>query len=210
MPYDKSPEGRAKRKEAALRWYRKHAKQQKESARYICRFCSKEFWTPTKAVDFCSDDCRKNQRLANKKKYREREEDKAKRREYCKRRWNEDPAFKLRGLVNSSIGVSMKRTGGRKHGSILKFLPYSIPQLKSHLESFFNNSNGFTWENHGSLWHIDHVIPQTYFKYTSLDSKEFRDCWALSNLKPEFCDANMEKHCDIGYFGEDGQKRFIA
>lgn len=210
MPYKNTPEGREKRKEVALRWYRKSAAKKKEGRIAICKYCGNPFPQSHGRIELCSEPCKRGQINANKKRYRERELDKANRRDYLKRRWREDPAFKLRGLINSTVNQALKRWGGRKRGSLLKFLPYTIPQLQAHLEKFFNNTNGFTWENHGKLWHVDHVIPHTLFKYTSLDSKEFRDCWALSNLKPEFCTVNMEKHCEIGYFGDDGQKRFIA
>ena len=45
-----------------------------------------------------------------------------------------------------------------------------------------------TWDNQGD-WHIDHIIPQSYF--TSID--QIRECFALSNLKPEWGEWNMSK-----------------
>lgn len=210
MPYKRTPEGIAKRKEVALRWYRKHAEQTKASRILLCKHCGNSFSNAHGLSRFCSDSCRIARKNENKKRYAKQEDQLKKRRDYLARRWKEDPGFKLRGLVNSTVSQALHRWGGRKRGSILRYLPYSIPQLQAHLESFFDNSNGFSWDNHGTKWHIDHVIPHTLFKYTSLDSKEFRDAWALTNLRPAPCEENMEKHCDIGFFNEDGQKQFIS
>lgn len=95
-----------------------------------------------------------------------------------------DPAFRLRSIVSDGVRKSLKSRGLRKPHSCFKYIPYTPVQLKAHVESFFNNKNGFTWENHGEVWQLDHTIPQEYFPYTTMDSKMFRDCWALSNLIP--------------------------
>lgn len=92
--------------------------------------------------------------------------------------------LRLKHSASESIRASIKRNGGCKKGRIRDALPYSIPQLKAHLESQFDNSNGFAWENYGKSWEIDHIIPHSLFHYTELDSKAFRDCWALNNLRP--------------------------
>ena len=56
------------------------------------------------------------------------------------------------------------------------------------------------WENYGGktndpcqTWHIDHIIAQSKFKYESLDDLKFKECWALSNLRPLEKIANMKK-----------------
>ena len=40
-----------------------------------------------------------------------------------------------------------------------------------------NNPSTFTWE-------LDHIQPHSTFRYKSMKSKAFRECWALSNLRP--------------------------
>ena len=45
-----------------------------------------------------------------------------------------------------------------------------------------------TWANQGE-WHIDHRIPQSFF--TSID--QLKECFALSNLKPEWGSWNISK-----------------
>jgi len=121
------------------------------------------------------------------------------------------PEIKLRIQVANKVWRALKETKTTKVGSTMDYMPYSIPQLKAHIESFFNNTNGFTWKNHGVKWELDHVIPKTWFHYTSLDSKEFRDCWALSNLMPAPIRFNGEKgDRRVGTVDDDGQLVFIA
>lgn len=70
-------------------------------------------------------------------------------------------------------------------------LGYPWPALRSHLESQF--TDGMTWHNWGSVWELDHIRPLSGFQYTSLDDPLFKECWALSNLRPLLRDANQKK-----------------
>ncbi len=49
-----------------------------------------------------------------------------------------------------------------------------------------------SFENYGE-WHIDHVVPASNFSYDSFEDKEFKDCWALSNLQPLWAEENLKK-----------------
>ena len=87
--------------------------------------------------------------------------------------------------------------------SILKYLPYTIEDLKLYLESKFEwwmNWDNWgmydvkTWDDNNSLtwtWNIDHIIPQSYFKYVSMEDEEFKRCWALENLRPYSAKQNI-------------------
>ena len=50
-----------------------------------------------------------------------------------------------------------------------------------------------TWDNHGEGWHVDHIIPQVNFSYTSLDDPAFLECWSLANLRPLASRENLRK-----------------
>lgn len=87
--------------------------------------------------------------------------------------------------------------------SICDFLQYSIEELKDHLENQFEP--WMTWDNYGRYvvkewedndsstwkWQIDHIILHSQFKYSSMDEQEFKDCWALSNLRPYSAKQNL-------------------
>jgi hypothetical protein len=34
------------------------------------------------------------------------------------------------------------------------------------------------------MWNLDHIIPNSEFKYISIQDDEFKKCWSLSNLRP--------------------------
>ena len=50
-----------------------------------------------------------------------------------------------------------------------------------------------SWKNYGTYWQIDHIIPQTYFEFDSLDHPNFVKCWCLENLRPLKADENLSK-----------------
>ena len=115
---------------------------------------------------------------------------------YRERRIN-DIFFRLSDNIRSIVKQAIRRSFGSKNRkSTLKFLPYSINELKTHLESQFkpwmnwNNwgrYNSAMWDDNDSstwTWQIDHIIPQSYLPYDSMDHPNFQKCWALSNLRP--------------------------
>ena len=75
---------------------------------------------------------------------------------------------------------------------------YTATQLKQHLESQF--TEGMCWDNYGK-WHIDHKIPQAFFKFSSTDDVEFRMCWRLENLQPLWAKDNIKKSNKLSLCG---------
>jgi len=115
-------------------------------------------------------------------------------------KWNTDPHYKLRKAVSLHVRNYLK---SNKNGSIIKYLSYSIEELKKHLESKFED--WMTWENWGVYkidswndndkltwtWQIDHIIPQSKFTFTSMEDEDFKNCWALENLRPYSAKMNV-------------------
>jgi hypothetical protein len=118
-----------------------------------------------------------------------------------KKRYNNDSVFRIKDLVSKSIRCRLKFNKNGK--SILNFLPYTIHQLKEHLESQFESwmnwdnwglFNIKTWDDNDSstwVWQIDHIIPHSFFNYTSITDEEFKKCWALENLRPYSAKQNI-------------------
>lgn len=77
--------------------------------------------------------------------------------------------------INASIYRALKYN--RKKCRWLKIFGYSLKDLKSHLEKQFDEK--MSWENYGSYWRIDKIIPFSAYK-----SLEFKKCWSLKNLRP--------------------------
>jgi hypothetical protein len=121
-----------------------------------------------------------------------------------KERRKSDPSYKLRALVSKSVWDALKKNGGSKAGiSFTKHFFYSMDDLRKHLELLFEP--WMNWDNHGNYnakiwidndpttwtWQIDHIIPHSKFPYVSMSDQEFKDCWALSNLRPYSANQNV-------------------
>lgn len=115
---------------------------------------------------------------------------------YVNSKRKSDVNFNLRSQISKSINRVLKINGVTKNGSILQYLPYTMQELKDHLEKQFEP--WMTWQNWGPYdksrwndndvttwtWQIDHIIPHSVFRYSSMTDDSFTECWALSNLRP--------------------------
>ena len=119
------------------------------------------------------------------------------RNKYLKIRRMFDIKFRLKCSISANINFYLKSHGHCKNNkSTLKYLPYSIADLKNHLEKHFEA--WMTWENYGKYnpkswddnnpltwtWQIDHIVPHSTFKYSSVEDNCFKQCWSLNNLRP--------------------------
>jgi hypothetical protein len=122
---------------------------------------------------------------------------KSRRRENEKLKRKIDPIFRLRDNVRTMIRLMIFNNYGSKSGSsINEYLPFTIQELKKHLENQFEP--WMTWDNHGKYnvkiwndndqstwtWQIDHIVPQSELPYQSMNDNNFQKCWSLSNLRP--------------------------
>ena len=80
---------------------------------------------------------------------------------------------------------------GRGVSKYLQPLGYSWADLRSYIEAKFTPS--MCWENWGDVWELDHIKPVSAFRYESLEDPLFRECWALSNLRPLPREENASK-----------------
>lgn len=99
-----------------------------------------------------------------------------------------DPRYRLSCNVRSALRQRLKSKGNKKTFDIL---PFTIDELKAHLESQFRD--GMTWENYGPYWHVDHKRPDCSFQYENPSDPDFMECWALSNLQPLLKFENLSK-----------------
>jgi hypothetical protein len=104
---------------------------------------------------------------------------------------------KIRSNVSRSVRSALHNLDKSKNGSsVLKYLKYTVEELKEYLESKFEpwmNWNNYgkytnkTWNDSDSstwTWQIDHIIPQSDLPYESMEHPNFQKCWALENLRP--------------------------
>lgn len=99
---------------------------------------------------------------------------------------------RIRDSVRKSI-LSYVRRGTKMNRKWATLLGYDTITLCSHLERQFDGQ--MNWENYGSYWHIDHIKPVALFAFTTPDCPAFRECWALTNLRPLEAKENQRKGC---------------
>lgn len=115
----------------------------------------------------------------------------------ARNRRKNDPAWKLKKNVGSSIARSMASRGNKKEASCFEYLDYTAEELRVHLEEQFEP--WMSWENWGKAsnsertWHIDHIYPHSKLPYDSLEHPNFKKCWALENLRPLCAIENIKK-----------------
>lgn len=122
------------------------------------------------------------------KNYVRTEKYKKKRREYD-RKLMQDPLHRLSNNLRGNMYHALKAMKGFRRWRDL--VGYGLDDLATHLESKF--TPGISWDNYGSEWHVDHIVPKSWFKYTSTDDPKFKECWALSNLQPKLSTDNRRK-----------------
>lgn len=103
-------------------------------------------------------------------------------------KYNNDILYKLNHRLSSSMRKALKANKDKSWNDILE---YTTADLKIHLEKQFKE--GMSWDNYGKVWHIDHIIPMSWFKYNTHLDKEFKKCWELNNLQPLYKEENLIK-----------------
>ena len=146
-------------------------------------------------VRFCQD-CKEKGKdvIVEKRKFYCKEHLKLRKQKIRKeqrRTWRKKPENKLRANVSTQVWQSLVE--GKNNKSTWKCLPYTPQELKENLESKFEK--GMTWDNYGLMdWHIDNIIPQSTYKFDSLEHDEFKRCWDLDNLQPLLAQDNWKKN----------------
>ena len=120
-------------------------------------------------------------------------EHKLKNAKYMRDRRHSDPTFRLRMNFSNLISYSLKNyavVSSKQGYSWETILEYNLEDLIVHLEKQFQP--GMNWENYGR-WHIDHIIPQSFYRFESIDDPLFHKCWELNNLQPLWAEDNLKK-----------------
>lgn len=116
-----------------------------------------------------------------------REEIQKRQTAYHVSRTKTDPNFKLaKTLRNRYLGV-LKRN--RLSESSLEILGCSVECFKQWLEFRFLDDMSF--ENHGTVWDLDHVVP--ICKFELQNEEEIRKCFHWTNFQPLYSSQNKRK-----------------
>ena len=104
-------------------------------------------------------------------------------------RFQNDPIARLKKNCRTRINSVLKNHSLQS----LELIDCTIPFFKDWLQSSFKD--GMTFENYGSYWHVDHVIPCSKFDLTN--ENEIKDCFRWTNLQPLEATVNISKQDKI-------------
>ena len=121
----------------------------------------------------------KNKHKNNTRLYKLVPENKARKNQLFKERWQTDITYRLSLLASNAIRRVFKNKGD---GGWKRLTGYTGEELIEHFEQLFDSK--MNWSNYGTYWQVDHIKARALFRYDSTEDKEFKECWALKNLRP--------------------------
>lgn len=109
--------------------------------------------------------------------------------EYMRQR-RKDPKARVAKQLRSRTSRLILRFNHSKTLSWARdFIGCPKEELMLHIQAQFRR--GMAWNNYGSVWHIDHILPCSAFDLTKIE--EQRRCFHYSNLQPMFAKENRVK-----------------
>lgn len=150
---------------------------------------------------------KKNREKITKKRryYREKNREiiNIKYKEYIRKRYIEDPEFKMKSKLRKNLLKAVKRQRATKYSHSVELLGCDLNTVKDHLEkSFYNRADGtpMTWDlflNGKGCIHIDHIKPCASFDLTK--ESEQKKCFHYTNLQLLWAEDNISKSDSLGW-----------
>lgn len=106
-----------------------------------------------------------------------------------KKRYYSEPQFRISHRLRTRLYELLRKAEHTESVS----LKLDKASLVAHIEKQF--LPGMTWNNHGPVWHIDHIIPCSVFDLTIKEQREY--CFSLINLRPLWAKENIRKSDSI-------------
>lgn len=141
-----------------------------------CLWCKTQFITEHPLKVFCSEACQYSNKLAaGRGKKRQRSEESKRLRKTNERRV-------LYERVGSLLRATLKLRAVQKTRKTFDLLGFSPAELKARLVSTLKED--WTWEDYlvGKL-ELDHMTPDSWHNYSSVNDEEFKKSWGLENLQ---------------------------
>jgi len=107
----------------------------------------------------------------------------------CRECERDDPDYKIHGSVRARIQISLKN---KKDKHTHEYLGCS---RNEYIKWLTFNTDGFILDNHGTVWHIDHVIPLSKFNFEK--EEEILLAFNWRNTMPLSIKDNLSKNNKI-------------
>lgn len=163
-----------------------HCKEEKS----LDEFAKKAAWCKSCMNEYAKQYREKNKEMIkekNKKWYDERGKEWKKEydssrleyvRERDKKKYEEDVSFRLRKVLRTRLNKTLKTS--KKSYTMMEYLGCPLDYFKKFIEKQF--SQDMAWENHGTIWDIDHVKPCS--SYNLEIEEERKVCYSWKNMRP--------------------------
>ncbi len=102
------------------------------------------------------------------------------RQKYNELKSNKDNAYWVKHKLKNGIKRIYRKIAGKKQLRTIEHLGCTVLEAKHHIEMQFKE--GMTWDNHGVVWEIDHIIPLAAFDLTRKDQQMIANHY--TNLRP--------------------------
>lgn len=114
------------------------------------------------------------------------QENKEKRNEKKRIKFKADNLFRISETLKARINDVLKNKKSIKSNVL-------IGCSKNHIKEWlqYQFTSDMSWDNYGNYWHIDHVVPISFFDLTNIDIQ--RICFNWTNLRPLNAKANITK-----------------
>jgi len=102
-------------------------------------------------------------------------------KDYVKSKRATDPQYRLGTSLRSRVNSALKGKA-KKSAKTMELVGCTMDFLKEYLEARFLPT--MTWDNYGSLWHLDHIKPCSKYDLTDITQQQL--CFHYTNLQPLF------------------------
>jgi hypothetical protein len=113
---------------------------------------------------------------ARRRKLRDSDDVRATAAAYRRKRLQQNPILRAKDSLRRRLNYLIHS----ERESTVKMLGCSLASFQIYIESKFKP--GMTWENYGTVWEIDHILPCALFDLTKPEHQ--RACFHFSNLQP--------------------------
>jgi len=104
-----------------------------------------------------------------------------------------DHNYKMRTVLSKRLLHELKNYNLTKTNKTMDLLGTDMKSFMLWLEHLFYND--LSWENHGTVWHMDHIIPINYFDLTNNDHIKIAFNW--KNTRSLSIKENLQKKNNI-------------
>lgn len=138
-----------------------------------------------------------------KKQWHDKNKDKMKAwaNEYMKNRYKTDMDYRIKSLMNKRIRDYIRY----KTKPTLEFLGCSMEYFKKWTEYQFDEK--INWDNMGTYWHFDHVIPCNSFDFSK--ENDILECYHWKNIRPLEAIENISKGAKLDSIIIEKHKKLV-